>query len=1400
MTALLLFTDTYAADIDLSFDSARAGGNVVWKVAESEITSSGSTAGLNNWTMGFTGVDLLGDGGSYDGTLSIDVSHTGVAYSASKTRYTFGVGDTLNLSTPSLVLANSSGSSNAIDAADLTVVFKHYTQSFELSTGNCLLTAPGWPTSPATINSGVKNITGAQSQSYSNPNTSIYLFGNAGVFTITVATPAPSNLDSVANAASGIDLNWSTVDSVGSYAVYRNVVNDSATASLVASSVTGTSYTDFSYLNNGQTYYYWVKAVYAYGISEPSASSSTTAVVSAPVGTTQDGGSAMMAALPLTNYGVNNPAMLQSALLTASDGKATFRIAADVIPGSGSAVVTDHYGNWGVDNTVFSGSEQVQAVGNLRVIEFNANGGALTAYHISNLRFGRMRMSGIGGIDDHGYLTANGITQHWTDADLNVPNFPGHIAGGFNLDQFDSGNPVTSYSFGAENSSASWGIMMIEALYDEVVPDTIAPTPSGDGFVLQVKAGQSRPSPIPYTGEVDSEIVRNVPWFAQPTRAARIAAGQNGYAFITTKDIASRSTKLQDYINHKRKQGLIVYVITEDDYDSEGLTTVGVPRGLAIRNWLYENHKSMNLLYAMMVGNPHPQEGDVPMLNARGYPSDRPYADCSEPNENLLNGAVYSKEIVEQGLVDGYPDVWVGRTHVYGDDHEWASVRDLDILLQRTIDFENDTDVDYRHNILFANVGHVGPKRFSSMRNDLVNPVGGRYRILMGDYGDRTPTVGKTGGEAVIEEHNAHNYGVLQYHGHGNVESIIGTISTSQARRLTPEKPAGFGYAGACSIATPEKGENIVWALVRHATIGFVGATRTIGSGAGTPGFGNGHAYTSALYHGYCNGESFWGIQAYAMQSNLESIQGGACKLNYFGDPSVVVMPKRTGRTLVVAPNAPVELTHEVGRTDGADYYDYYIKNNGTASASYTVSFDVGWLSASESSFFLASGESKTIRVSCPSMGTLPVGLNTAWMTVNAGNADSVKREVRANHYLPKIQSYQSCESISSYAKEGQAQKITGVFGNGLEHIQGQKFMLESNIHFANPRRQNAGVAFWLKLDSIPANGNLFTDKNTWAVKLENSELKYMVYQNHYQGAGTDGIVTVAAETPVSLVAGQWYHFAISIDSENDLFTGWLDGVPVVQASLPYAKLGTGGSSKPIFGEKSQNSWNPSIDEVWVVQKCLNQTDIDSLMMGGWAKVKSPALNARVGESVTNLSWSTAPAATAYNVYFGTSAESVINATTTSPEYVGQVVGTNQAVALSELKNYWRVDAVTSSGVVKGFVWNFDYIDGYVPQPPVWGDVTIPDWIVGDNNPLYDLNEFIESADPEAELTFELLDGVAGEEEGDANWLVVTPDGSVGSNYGPNSSHLGVNNFEVKVSDQWGASDTIIFTINVISE
>lgn len=918
------------------------------------------------------------------------------------------------------------------------------------------------------------------------------------------------------------------------------------------------------------------------------------------------------------------------------------------------------------------------------------------------------------------------------------------------------------------------------------------------GFVFQLKGGTTRAFVNQVKGDVEPIIKSHEDWYrAEPLVSqisAKMAAGQNGFAVITTEAYKNRLTKLDDYVAHKTGLGFKMHVVTEKDYDPQGNTTVGHPRGLAIRNWLHHNYQQLNLLYVMFIGNPDTYNGDVPMLRPRNIQSDYPYADCSGATWDLDGDGILGESADwGDGGIDGVADVYVGRMHIYGDDHRYASVRDMDILLQRSIDWDNEEgDLTWRHDVLFANVGNVGPKRFSMIRNGFVDPLGAHSKFIMGHWGDKYPTTGRVGGDAVVAEHNSHNYGILQYHGHGTPTSIVGTIATHHAERLKPEKPAGFGYAGGCTISKPEEPYNITWALVRFASMGYCGATQPI---SGLTGLGDGRqtwAYSAYLYNGYSNGEAFWERNSYAC-GQVKKIGSGTLKMNYYGDPSTVTIPHLNGRTMALSPNTLVEINHQYGQPDKAESFTYTIKNNGTGTADYTVTPNESWLTVVPAGFSLAPGESKTLSVSCPSMGSLPVGENRGSFKVTSTNAAIQIREIVANHYLANVISYASCESSKQF---DDSTVTTGKFGNGTVIAD---VSMKNRVGEQNPCRQNFAVSAWVKLDKV-ADGTLIEKADAWEVNLAAGRFEFRVYQNLFEGA--DYMVT-AGETPfrypataastVAVTAGQWYHVVLSMDVEKHRISGWVDGVQVAQADLPYKELAIGDTGRYSVGFK-KGKYTGVIDDVWLLRKNVVQADVDALASGGFATLKAPVMGTKIGTASTTLKWSGTTQAQSYNVYFGNSVEAVEKATTASVEYIGNTTSNSQAVTGSAGNNFWRIDMVTADGVNKGFVWNYKYDDGFTNAAPVFSEITIADWLVGSVDPVYDLKRFVTDADADAVLTFQLVSGPASE------WLSLGEDGGIGSAFGPKSSDAGINTFKVKVTDQWGGSDTTTFTINVISE
>lgn len=78
---------------------------------------------------------------------------------------------------------------------------------------------------------------------------------------------APANLVASDGVGTSVALTWSPVTGAISYQVFRSLTNDTTTAGTAIGSPSATSYSDASAVS-GQTYWYWVKAVNAGGVSD----------------------------------------------------------------------------------------------------------------------------------------------------------------------------------------------------------------------------------------------------------------------------------------------------------------------------------------------------------------------------------------------------------------------------------------------------------------------------------------------------------------------------------------------------------------------------------------------------------------------------------------------------------------------------------------------------------------------------------------------------------------------------------------------------------------------------------------------------------------------------------------------------------------------------------------------------------------------------------------------------------------------------------------------------------------------------------------------------------------------------------------------------------------------------
>jgi len=150
--------------------------------------------------------------------------------------------------------------------------------------------------------------------------------------------------------------------------------------------------------------------------------------------------------------------------------------------------------------------------------------------------------------------------------------------------------------------------------------------------------------------------------------------------------------------------------------------------------------------------------------------------------------------------------------------------------------------------------------------------------------------------------------------------------------------------------------------------------------------------------------------------------------------------------------------------------------------------------------------------------------------------------------------------------------------------------------------------------------------------------------------------VADARSKPIQLVAGQWYSIRMewyNEDGDAEAHLLW-ESASQPKGSIPAAAL-----SLPVRASGA----NPSSGAVDVRQTAI-------------------------------LSWSAGEAAASHEVYFGTDAEAVNNADTSSPEYKGSKAIGSESYDPGKLDwdvtYYWRVDEVEDDGTIqKGSLWSF---------------------------------------------------------------------------------------------------------------
>ena len=164
---------------------------------------------------------------------------------------------------------------------------------------------------------------------------------------------------------------------------------------------------------------------------------------------------------------------------------------------------------------------------------------------------------------------------------------------------------------------------------------------------------------------------------------------------------------------------------------------------------------------------------------------------------------------------------------------------------------------------------------------------------------------------------------------------------------------------------------------------------------------------------------------------------------------------------------------------------------------------------------------------------------------------------------------------------------------------------------------------------------------------------------------------------------------------------------------------------KPASPLEAEKVYYWRVDEFDIVE--THKGDIWSFTTPGAVGNAQPANGAVDVALVATLNWTPADTAVSSDLYFGTDADAVKNATTASPEYAGNKALGSESYDPGKLAlnaDYsWRVDAVYADKTVKGLLWSFttaafvgiDDFEAYndVEMPDPNSNIIFNSWIDG---------------------------------------------------------------------------------------
>ncbi len=702
-------------------------------------------------------------------------------------------------------------------------------------------------------------------------------------------------------------------------------------------------------------------------------------------------------------------------------------------------------------------------------------------------------------------------------------------------------------------------------------------------------------------------------------------AGGEGYVIITSNAIKNASQKLNDFVTHKQQMGYTVHVITEDqmgDYTGDAAAN-------HVRSWLQAHYQDTaygtnGIKYVLIIEDPRTDRGHAPMkMCISDHPTDYYYAELTA-NWDANGNGVFG----ESGEDDKYFEVYTGRIPYYG------NINDTDHILQKTIDYENATNIDWRRNALLPMVpldaSTPSYQLGEQIKYNILEPQGiTSVRIYDKNYGCTPPPEYLRSQAYPATIWSQGKYGLIVWDTHGWSGGASGVISTGNVANLDDDH-CGTVWQGSCDNAWPESTNNLAYAILKHGGIGTIGATRHGWYYIGQSNYTNsstaaglGYQYAKRIVQQQSDGEAL-----YNSKEAVSFWRKNYYVYNLYGDPSVVVLGPQPALTITPG-NGLLSYGIEGGPFEPG-YIDYTLHNNSQQTLDWTAYTSENWLTANETSGTIAAGETKVVRVYFNTKAQdLGNGIYKAYVAFTDTTHSKVLRRYVKLHN----------DTLEGYWKfdAGRGSQVSDFSGHGhlaaLKHTSEQSWGTDG---IASGALQFDGVDDYVEitgykgiLGSAPRTCSAWikTTQQTgtimaWGNAADNEKWMFMVKDGVLR-VGTWAGPEIKGSIPVA--DGQWHYVVAALADDGSPNVKevklYVDGQKDTHTTNTAGAIDTKSGTDVMIGaidEHYGTYFKGCMDEVRIYNFALSQAQIDRLYRGGLAGYWP--MNEHIGTTVVDYS------------------------------------------------------------------------------------------------------------------------------------------------------------------------------------